>query len=390
MLINILPIVSVLHKEGQIHKETNELLAEIIKHGSYEFRVSDINHFYDADLSLILVQSGGSEGAFLKMEEKLRQPYYLLTYGSNNSLAASIEILSYLKQNNKEAEILHGSPQYIANRLNELIKQPKEVTSILGVIGKPSEWLIASNVDYDYCKKHLGIELKDIDIEELIKEYHLVDISKDKINILKEYSSDDLLEAKKVSLALSNLVKKYKLSGLTLRCFDLLGKIHTTGCLGLSLLNQSGIIGTCEGDIPAMISMYLLNKIVGRPGFMANPSRINIDKKEMVFAHCTLPMDMSVDYELMSHFESGIGVGIRGKMNITDITVFKLSSNLRDYYVSEGSIIANLEEENLCRTQIHIQLDDVSYFLKNPFGNHHIIVYGKHKKAIIDFLKDKA
>ena len=38
----------------------------------------------------------------------------------------------------------------------------------LGVIGKPSDWLISSDVDYKRVKETFDIELIDIDIKELI------------------------------------------------------------------------------------------------------------------------------------------------------------------------------------------------------------------------------
>ena len=72
-----------------------------------------------------------------------------------------------------------------------------------------------------------------------------------------------------------------------------------------------------------MLSMYILNKITGQPGFQANPSRIDSDKNEVVFAHCTLPIDMADSYDVMTHFESGIGVALRGQMKETDITAIK-------------------------------------------------------------------
>lgn len=38
--------------------------------------------------------------------------------------------------------------------------------------------------------------------------------------------------------ALKSLVAEYDLSGLTLRCFDLLDALGNTGCLALALLNS--------------------------------------------------------------------------------------------------------------------------------------------------------
>jgi L-fucose isomerase-like protein len=388
MKIAILPIKSSLHDGVFINEETKKLLKEIESLGDYHFEISKISDFYKADLSLILVQSGGSEGSFLEIEKELKEPYYLLTYGTNNSLAASMEILSYLQDNNKTAEILHGSAAYIASRLKTIsdsLEQTKKTVN-LGVVGKPSDWLIASNVDYELCRKHFHINLIDIAIEELIDLYKTADVSNYEETTKLDFDPSEVIESKKLSKALELIVDKYHLEGLTLRCFDLLGAIHTTGCLGLSLLNRNKVVGTCEGDIPAMLSMYILNKITGQPGFQANPSRIDTDKNEIVFAHCTLPIDMAENYKVMTHYESGIGVALRGKMKVTDITIFKISKNLKDYYVSEGKLTENLNEDNLCRTQIRIKLDDVLYFLTSPYGNHHIIVYGHHKNKIDDYM----
>ncbi len=388
MKISVLPIVSKLHDDIRINKETKKLLDEIESLGNYNFYLSDKSSFYDSDISLILVQSGGSEGYFLEMEKDLKAPYYLLTYGSNNSLAASMEILSYLKGKGEKAEILHGSPKYIAKRLFEINKKEIVQPINLGVIGKPSDWLISSNVDYKKCLEILNINLVDIEIDELVDIYNNTNVEDYENDTIIEFNPKEVIKAKKVSKALEIITKKYKLEGLTIRCFDLLGKIHTTGCLGLSLLNRDKIIGSCEGDIPAMLSMYFLNKITRQTGFQANPSRIDTDQNEIVFAHCTLPLDMTESYKITTHFESGIGVAIRGKMKKTDVTLFKLSANLKDYYVAEGEIIENLEEDNLCRTQIRIKLNDVRYFLTNPYGNHHIIVYGKHKNKIDQYMNN--
>jgi hypothetical protein len=44
----------------------------------------------------------------------------------------------------------------------------------------------------------------------------------------------------------------------------------------------------------------------------------------------------------------------------------------------------------LCRTQVLLRLDDRTlcrdYFLKDPTGNHHVIVPGRHAQEIRDFL----
>ena len=381
MKINVFPIVSSLHEKDRINSETKVLLDELINNSYHKFNICDIDELYDADLSLILIQSGGSEGLFLENFHKLKEPYYLLTYGHNNSLAASLEILSYIKDNNLKGEVLHGDNLYLIKKINELLQKRDR----LGVIGKPSDWLIASNVDYNEVLKLHNIELVDININKVVEYY---DNDFEDLNIEFDYDKVEITKAMRLHQALLKIKEEYKLSGLTVRCFSLLDKLKTTACLSLALLNSDKITGTCEGDIPAMISMHILNKLTNQVGFQANPSRIDVTNKKMVLAHCTLPLDMVSDYKLDTHFESGIGVAVRGKLKEGTITIFKLSRNLRDYYVSTGKIVKNLCEDNLCRTQIEIYVDDnIEYFLTRPYGNHHIIIYGDYKKEIDDYMK---
>lgn len=383
MKVNIFPLVSSLHNQSKINENTQKLISELMDKSEIEFNITPIEKLYDADLSLILIQSGGSEGLFLDNFSKLKGPYYLLTYGNNNSLAASLEILSYLKDNNLDGEVLHGTNKYIIQRIKELTKE--NIKYKLGVIGKPSDWLISSNVNYDSAKRLHNIELIDIDIEE-VSNYYFNSINDYELKF--NYDNDEIEKALKLHKALNIIKEKYNLNGLTIRCFDLLSKLKTTSCLSLSLLNQKGDIATCEGDIPTMISMHILNKVTNQVGFQANPSRIDVENKKMVFAHCTIPLNMVDKFYLDTHFESGIGVAIKGYLKEQNITIFKLSKNLKDYYVTTGKIIKNLEETNLCRTQIEISVDEnIEYFLNRPYGNHHVIIYGNHKKEIIQYMK---
>ena len=386
MKINIFPIVSSLHKEDRINDETKQLLDELSFDNELDIEITGINELYNADLSLILIQSGGSEQLFLDNFSKLKSPYYLLTYGSNNSLAASLEILSYIKDHNLDGEVLHGSSSYLAKRLKELANiKEKKAKYRYGVIGKPSDWLIASNVDYKKVKEIYDIELKDIDIDELVKLYMNFESATYKFDC--DFDHSKMNDAFNLYRSLEFLKAKYHLDGLTIRCFDLLSKIKTTACLGLAKLNENKICCSCEGDIPTLISMHILKQITGQVGFQANPSKIDIENKKMIFAHCTLPLDMTKSYKYDTHFESGIGVAIKGELKEERITIFKLS-NLKDYFVATGKIIRNLNESNLCRTQIEVEVDEnIEYFLNRPYGNHHLIIYGNHKDEIIDYLK---
>ncbi len=255
-----------------------------------------------------------------------------------------------------------------------------------GIIGKPSDWLISSIPNLKKASDIFGITFINIKMDEVVKGAKKIK-SPYKLKINGKFNKNELVKVDHIYQALNKIVKKYKLTGLTTRCFDLLSSLHSTSCLALAEFNDNKIIATCEGDVTAMISMKLASLVGDGYTFQANPSYIDIKNKKIILAHCTIPTKMTTSYKLDTHFESNIGVAIKGELKKTDITMFRLSSNLKDYFVAEGKIINNGNSKHRCRTQIEVKFkDDISSLLTNPCGNHHIIFYGKHKREIIKLL----
>jgi len=390
--ISIYTLTSELHDEKSVGAVTKEFL-ESLGIG-YAFKGNDYTDYGSCALSLIYVRTGGTEGIFKRLlpsllEKSDHAPFYLLTSGKSNSLAASMEILSYLRQNNLKGEIIHGSASYIRKRVSLLAKVCQVRKQLkgcrLGVIGQPSDWLISSQADYDVVRSQLGIELVDIPMQELLDVLDMTPESASHETSDVEMVKRALPGANRIYMALRDVIAKYQLQGFTLRCFDLLTAIKNTGCLALAKLNAEGYVAGCEGDVPAMLSMMVARLLTGLSGFQANPSRIDPETGEMLFAHCTIPLDMVERYEYDTHFESGIGVGIRGYMKSGPVTIFKVSGNLSRCFVTEGELIQSQVKADLCRTQQIIHLADksqTSYFLTEPIGNHHIILPGYHQETL--------
>ena len=361
----------------------------------FDFEVTDADHIRDYDMAVEFIGGGGTEGIFLRDMEKLPQPYFLLTTGANNSLAASMEILSYLRQHDLPGEIIHGSDEFVAQRLKDLAQVFKAKKRLDGFriarVGEPSDWLISSGVDAKESKKYNNIEIVDVSMEEFFEEIAKKEYKDNEYTELiksKGYDEKEIHEALCIYGALARIVGKYELDGLTVRCFDLLDTVHSTGCSALAILNAEGIYASCEGDVPALISMAVLGELTGQPVFMANPSRIDTDRNEIIFAHCTLPINMPQSFEIMTHFESQLGVAFRGKLKEGPVTVFKCDGLMDEYFLSRADLLENLSEFNLCRTQIRLKMDrPVTYFLRESIGNHHLIIEGDHTHIVDEFFK---
>ena len=84
----------------------------------------------------------------------------------------------------------------------------------MGVIGKPSDWLISSIPDYDNVYKKLNYKLIDIPISKLVEYFNEADINNySETNNLK-FDESELAKAKKVYIALDRIKEEYQLSFL--------------------------------------------------------------------------------------------------------------------------------------------------------------------------------
>lgn len=389
-MISVYTLTSSLHDPSALEESSKAFLSSI--GFEYTLRNDDFSTYGQSDLDLIFVRTGGTEGIFKPLLPQIRrssrQPIYLLTSGKSNSLAASMEILSYLRGKGISGEIIHGSTSFIASRIKELESIGAARRSLdglrLGVVGAPSDWLISSQADYDAVKSKLGIELVDIPMNELLSEIAATPVDEQAARL--SLGTQLLDAAPKVQSAapgayriydsLRKVMTRHNLGGFTIRCFDLLTTLRNTGCFALAKINSLGYLAGCEGDVPALLSMAIGKAVTGVSGFQANPSSIDPQTGEVIFAHCTIPFNMVTRYTYDTHFESGIGIGVRGHMREGDVTVFKVSGDLSRFFVAEGKLVRNQSDPNLCRTQVVLHLEDTSYFLSNPIGNHHIILPG--------------
>ena len=397
MSIAVYTITSGLHDEAAVSRLSDAFLGGVFPEGNYEFKGADFSDFGTHTLDLIYVRTGGAEGIFKALLPEMlargTERYYLLTSGKSNSLAASLEILSYLRQQGLKGEVLHGSDAYVARRIQDLARVREAREQLrgmrIGVIGQPSDWLIASHASPMAILDKLGVRMVEVPMEELLVEIRR---AQGEPAPAEQEMAPEVREAYpgavQIYKALRVLVEKYELSAFTLRCFDLLTTVGNTGCLALACFNSEGVPASCEGDVPALLSMMISHALTGVSGFQANPARIDAESGEMLFAHCTIPFNMVENWQFDTHFESGIGVGIHGLFPEGPVTVFKVSGDLGRHFAAEGELLGNQYEPNLCRTQVILRLrpEDARYFLQDPIGNHHIIIPGHCKDLLEELL----
>lgn len=399
MKLNLITFASSLASRESIFTDHHELLDTIAE--KY-----DVQYIFPEDLdkplpdgaTMVLVGSGGVEEMVKACIDRLPPYVVLIADGLKNSLAASLEILSWMRIDRRQGRVLHGTTSFIMQGIDDYACAHDALAKLngkrVGVIGKPSGWLIASNVDYQALSERWGIEMVDVPLDEVVKGYQAIaddevqDITHEFISQaigVKEPSRDEVVKAMRLYRAVKAIVERYHLDAFTLNCFDLIPTTRTTGCVALALLNQEGIPAGCEGDEQTLLTMLAVQAATGEMTFMANPSKIlDNDAREMVFAHCTIAPAMTDRYIVRDHYESLSGVAVEGIFDPMDVTVVKCGgTSMEHYFISKARLLECTSNPNMCRTQLRLRLEQpLDYFLERSIGNHHVIVRGDHATRI--------
>ncbi len=404
MNLNLITFASSLASRESIFTDHHELLDAIGK--KYDVRYifpEELGNTTPEGATMVLVGSGGVEEMVKANIDRLPPYAVLIADGLKNSLAASLEILSWMRMNGRHGRVLHGPTSFIMQGIDDYAAAHSAITRLngkrVGVIGKPSGWLIASNVDYAAMRERWGVEMIDVPLDEVVKGYEAVtadevqDITDDFISKavgVKEPSRDEVVKAMRLYRSVKGIVERYSLDAFTLNCFDLIPTTRTTGCVALALLNQQGIPAGCEGDEQTLLTMLAVQAATGEMTFMANPSKI-LDNAahEMVFAHCTIAPAMADRYIVRNHYESLSGVAVEGIFEPMDMTVVKCGGKgMERCFISKAQLLECTSNPNMCRTQLHLRLDQpLDYFLERSIGNHHVIVRGDHADRLTAILR---
>ncbi len=349
-----------------------------------------------------LLATGGTESRVLELVERRQkavpgEPVFILAHPGNNSLPAALEVLAKVHQDGLKGRIIYmngvGDQTALAAVNGAAIDLSVRRTlhsARVGLVGAPSDWLVASMPSGKTVGDVWGPEVFPINLGDLVGRIASVpdDVAAAGADALVgaatgcvEPTRDDLLDVARVSAALKSLVVERRLNALTVRCFDLVLSMKTTGCFALAELTDAGIIAGCEGDLVTTVGLMWTRLMTNTTPWMANPAQLDEAANTLWLAHCTVPRTMVESYQLRSHFESGLGVGIQGVIANGPVTLVRIGgSGMERVWIAEGAIIASGTAENLCRTQAQIMLSDgsVSDLLTSPLGNHIVLVPGHH------------
>ena len=170
-------------------------------------------------------------------------------------------------------------------------------------------------------------------------------------------------------------------------------------CLGFARLNNMGLGGICESDLRSAMTHILFQGLVGKPGFISDPT-VDESRNVIILAHClgTPKMDgpdkPAAPYKLRTVMERQEGVVPQVRMRIGQKVTQALLIGTDTLRYFTGEIVdtpVSLQDDRGCRTKITVRVDgDVTNMWKNwTSGLHRQTCYGDITKDLGFFCRFK-
>lgn len=338
----------------------------------------------ESNPEVLFFLSGGSEQSAIK--HVLAGHFYILI-GSrhDNAYASATEVKAYLNARNIYSVLLDEEDAETSLFLNNFITVKQALKNLkgkrLGLIGKISDWLIASAIPADLLQEKLGIQLTVIPWAELA---HFSEFTPSE-TFLETYAAStdiNLTDTAKVSELLMNTIQQRNLDAITVECFPLVRKDSVTACLPLAKFNNEGFPAGCEGDITAIAGMMLCRELTGIIPWIANINKVS--DEGCLFSHCTIAPGLVSGFTVKTHFETGVGTAIEGDFTADLVTIFRFDNKLSKAFIATANVSGRPKSATACRTQIEVKLmpNEVKLLRKSPLGNHHLIFPGDCKSLL--------
>ncbi|WP_291765929.1 hypothetical protein, partial [Caldivirga sp. UBA161] len=196
---------------------------------------------------------------------------------------------------------------------------------------------------------------------------------------LPEPDEDRRIKAGAYYLTLMGYLKEADSDWATVNCLSVntLGRVGATPCMAFSIMNDSGLVGTCEADPTAMITHYLLRWIANKPTAFYDPT-VNIGEGKLILAHCTSPTRMlgygveGFRYIATTHHESNTSVAPKVLYEAGVVTIAGLSHDLSKLLIIRGEATGPTFLR-ICRNQVEVKVNEAKAALENWQGFHWVM-----------------
>ncbi len=274
----------------------------------------------------------------------------------------------------------------------------------MGLIGGRTISAYPTTADPNQIKKMFGVEVEHIDQLVLLKKAEsvsgeaanaLLETAEQQYGII-ETSKERLKKALTIYIALKEIIKEYGLDMLSVKCIGEFMDEYCSACLALSMLNDEKFTATCQCNINATISSYILSQLSGNRCFFGDVNVVLKEDNTARIINCgSIPGKLAKTYQdirLVTQYEyMGTGRGVctlfcckPGK--VTFGTLGRVNGVYEMNIATGEAFEQPMEELKKVRNwaQGFIKLDcDSMKFYRNIRCNHSVMTYGIIEKQIL-------
>lgn len=274
--------------------------------------------------------------------------------------------------------------------------------SRLGMLGGRSISAYPTSGDPNQIKQVFGVEVQHIDqmlLLERARDAARGEVAAAQELFSKRYSkvsaNDETLDKSlRVYVALKHIYNEYGLDFLAVKCLEEFIDGYTSCCVAVALLNDEGIVTTCQADLNGALSMFIMEELSGEPAIFGDVNMVDKQSSVVRMINCgSMPTRLAgaeaVEWvEQYAYMGKGRGVCPVFCCKQGPVT-FGTFSRIRGEYVLLIAGGNAFEEPRAVYTQVRnwpqgfITLDaDPMGFYHNLRSNHSVAGYGDCKKEL--------
>jgi len=226
----------------------------------------------------------------------------------------------------------------------------------LGVVGEPCPGMVDVAVDDADLQNALGVTIVHFELDELLQAAQSAsqpeaDQAASRLiagsGARNEIGEQPLADNLRLYVAMREMAAANRLDAYCVRCWPELRDHHRiTLCTTHALMAEDGVPNTCEVDLPALVTTYLLHKLAGKPAFNFDITAYLAEEGAVQFAHCgaaapSLAGDPN-QVRLRVHMRTGTGATVEFPFPEGTATLAKLlrpSGGKWRLFVARGEVI---------------------------------------------------
>ena len=259
---------------------------------------------------------------------------------------------------------------------------------ILNVTGRP--WAEEAT---GRIRDRFGTQFVVIDLERMLKAYEAVPIERAEAEAarwisgavaLVEPDRDEVVRSCRLALAFERLMDEERATVITTDCYgSMYHKLPAFPCVGNTRLNDMGLGGICESDLNSAMTHIVLQGLVGRPGFISDPT-MDESKDAIILAHCLGSRKMdgpggpNAPYKLRTIMERQEGCVPQVFMRVGEPVTQAILLGGQELRYFTGSVLDVPDSERGCRTKITVRINGSARRLWENWshGLHRVTCYG--------------